>query len=579
MVVNAAAYRFLPLENLKELRDELKELCRRLALKGTILLAPEGLNLFVAGSQEAVQQLLERLPLEPSHIKLSTSASQPHTRMLVRLKKEIIAFGRPTTHTAPRLSPLQLKLWLDEGRPLTLLDTRNDYEVRMGTFHGALDLNLSHFRDFPEAAAQLEHLKDTPVVTFCTGGIRCEKAAPWLEDQGFQQVWQLDGGILRYFEEVGGEHYQGECFVFDRRVGVDPALDETDSVVCPVCLAPLTQSQQQDPRYRRGHSCPHCFQEESELELRQAALRRVSRPLPGSVPAESRIPLNIPARCQGMALSQALGHLFPQVADWGNLRDSQGQHPDWSRPVRAGERYLRIDMAQVEPEVCAELEILYLDEALLLINKPAPLPMHPGGRFERNTLRHLLQLAFAPESPKPAHRLDANTTGLLVCARTHHFARLLQRQFADGLVEKDYLARVHGHPERDEFEVDLPVSNEAGQAGLRAVGSGAAARTGFKVLQRDADGTSLLEARPLTGRTNQIRVHLWSIGHPVVGDPSYLPGGHQSSRQTLAPEDLPMHLHSWKVRLRHPLSGLPFEFETPPSWERSTRCRPRATGW
>lgn len=536
------------------MRDELKELCRRLALKGTILLAPEGLNLFVAGSQEAVQELLARLPLEPADIKLSSSETQPHTRMLVRLKKEIIAFGRPTTHTAPRLSPQQLKQWLDEGRRFTLLDTRNDYEVRMGTFRGAVDLNLTQFRDFPAAATSLDHLKTTPIVTFCTGGIRCEKAAPWLEDQGFREVWQLDGGILRYFEDVGGDHYEGECFVFDRRVGVDPALQETDSVVCPVCLTPLSQQQQQDSRYKRGQSCPHCFRQDNELQQRQQALIRVSRPLPGSVPAENRIPLNIPARCHGMSLREALAQLFPQVEDWSNLRDAQGRGVDWNRPVRAGERYLRINQAQVEPQVCADIQILYLDEALLLINKPAPLPMHPCGRFERNTLRHLLELAFAPEVPRPAHRLDANTTGLLVCARTHHFARLLQSQFASGQVEKHYLARVHGHPPEDQFVVDLPIACQAEGPGLRGAGSGACARTIFRVLERNPDGTALLEARPLTGRTNQIRVHLASQGYPIVGDPGGL---------TLAPEDPPMQLHSWKVRLRHPLTGAPFQFECP----------------
>ncbi|MBN9415520.1 hypothetical protein ABS71_11820 [bacterium SCN 62-11] len=560
MVCNAAAYRFLPLSNLKELREELKDLCRRLDLKGTILLAPEGVNLFVAGSQTAVDELLRHLPLEPEHVKFSYSQTRPHSRMLVRLKKEIIAFGRPLTHTAPRLAPRELKQWLDEGRPVTLLDTRNDYEVRMGTFRNAVDLNLTQFRDFPEAARTLEHLKSTPVVTFCTGGIRCEKAAPWLEDQGFTQVWQLDGGILRYFEEVGGAHYEGECFVFDRRVGVDPALEETDSVVCPVCLAPLTPEQQQDPRYERGQSCPHCYR--TETDQYQQALQRVSQPLPGSLPAESRIPLNIPARCHGLPLHKALQQLFPQVEDWSDLRDAQAAPVDRETLVRAGERYLRIRPAQVEPAVNAAIKILHLDEALLILDKPAPLPMHPCGRFERNTLRHMLELAFAPEVPRPVHRLDANTSGLVVCARSHHWAKRLQQQFAQGAVEKRYLALVHGHPEQDEFEVDLAIASEPGPAGLREAGSGQPALTRFRVIER-RDKATLVEARPITGRTNQIRVHLWSLGHPIVGDPSYLPGGQQSANQTLTPDDPPMHLHSWKVRLQHPRTGATVEFASP----------------
>lgn len=564
-VCNAAAYRFLPMENLKHWRDELRELCRRLELKGTILLAPEGINLFVAGSDQAVRSLLDRLPLRPGDIKFSASETQPHSRMLVRLKKEIIAFGIPVTHEAPRLAPRELKRWLDEGRPVTLLDTRNDYEVRMGTFRGALDLNLRHFRDFPQACSQLQDLRDQPVVTFCTGGIRCEKAAPWLRDQGFSQVWQLDGGILRYFEEVGADHYQGECFVFDRRVGVDPALAETESVVCAVCLEPLDPRQQADPRYLKGQSCPYCFR--NQLAEFQAALDRVALPLPGSRPACSQVPLNIPARCQGLSLREALRQMFPAIEDWSNLRDGQAQPPDWERVVQAGERFLRITESHLEPDVCSQVRLLYMDEALLLLDKPAPLPMHPCGRFERNTLRHLLELAFAPQSPKPAHRLDANTSGLVVCACSHHCARLLQAQFAQGKVEKRYLALVHGLPEQDEFEVDLPVSGPT-VAGVREVGQGLAAVTHFRVLERRQE-SSLLEARPITGRTNQIRLHLWWSGHPILGDPSYLPGRCRSDRQTLSPTDPPMRLHSWKVRLTHPLSGQPFEFEcSPQGWFR-----------
>jgi len=183
----------------------------------------------------------------------------------------------------------------------------------------------------------------------------------------------------------------------------------------------------------------------------------------------------------------------------------------------------------------------------LLLNKPAPLPMHPCGRYHRNTLRNFLELAFAPESPRPAHRLDADTTGLLVCARTHHFARLLQQQFAAGQVEKSYQALVHGHPERDRFEVEDSIRDLP-------------ARTLFAVLERRTDGTALLEARPLTGRTNQIRAHLWSLGHAIVGDSPEV--------HTRSLADRPLHLHSWKIGLSHPLTGQPFAYECPVRWGR-----------
>jgi UPF0176 protein len=155
--------------------------------------------------------------------------------MRVKIKREIIAFGIPdivpAEHTAPKLAPRTLKQWLDEGRRVTLLDTRNDYEVNLGTFRGTLVPHIDHFRHFPEAAAKLpESLKDEPVVMFCTGGIRCEKAGAYLEKIGFRHVHQLDGGILKYFEECGGAHYDGECFVFDERISVGPDLKPTGRV-------------------------------------------------------------------------------------------------------------------------------------------------------------------------------------------------------------------------------------------------------------------------------------------------------------------------------------------------------------
>ncbi len=183
--------------------------------------------------------------------------------MLVKIKKEIIAFGvagiDPANHPTPKLPARTLKQWLDEGRPVTLLDTRNDYEVRMGTFRGAVAARVRHFREFPGAVPRLRtELKEQPIVMFCTGGIRCEKAGPFMERAGFKNVHQLDGGILKYFEECGGAHYDGECFVFDRRVGVDPELRETKSVLCFHCQSPLTESEQSNPRYVPDISCPHC---------------------------------------------------------------------------------------------------------------------------------------------------------------------------------------------------------------------------------------------------------------------------------------------------------------------------------
>ncbi len=272
-IVNVAAYRFAELTDLHDLRRELLDLCHRRDLRGTILLSTEGINCFLAGERENVDALLARLRqipgLECLEAKESFSSHKPFNRMLVKIKREIIAFGvpgiDPRKHTSRRVSADQLKRWLDEGKPVTLLDTRNQFEVEVGTFHNALAIGVDDFRDFPTAVANLPaELKERPVVTFCTGGIRCEKAAPLLEREGFREVYQLDGGILKYFEACGGSHYQGHCFVFDQRVALDPALRESGLKQCFVCQAVLTESDQQSPAYVVGISCPQCVESKDE---------------------------------------------------------------------------------------------------------------------------------------------------------------------------------------------------------------------------------------------------------------------------------------------------------------------------
>lgn len=271
-MVHLSGYKFASLTDLADLRDRLRLLCRDLDLCGTILLSSEGINFFVAGAESSVEVLfkvLREVPgLEELEAKRSASEDRPYNRMLVKIKKEIIAFGidgiEPAKRSSPKLSPAELKQWLDEGKEITLLDTRNDYEIHLGTFKGALPAGIDHFRDFPAAVRRLpDELKTRPIVMFCTGGIRCEKAGPFMEKEGFQEIYQLEGGILKYFEECGGAHYEGECFVFDRRVGLDPDLKETRSVMCFRCQMPLTESEQKDPRYVPDISCPHCFSKQA----------------------------------------------------------------------------------------------------------------------------------------------------------------------------------------------------------------------------------------------------------------------------------------------------------------------------
>jgi UPF0176 protein len=266
-VINLSCYKFAPLEGLEALRESLREAAKAHELKGTILLAPEGINFFLAGTRPQLAAVLELIRAVPGLAdiapKESPSSAQPFKRMLVKIKQEIIAFGvegvDPARRPSAKISAKELKRWLDEGRPVTLLDTRNDYEVRMGTFKGAVVPRIWNFRDFPAAVAKLPaELKAQPVVMFCTGGIRCEKAGPFMAMQGYTDILQLDGGILKYFEEVGGAHYDGECFVFDERVGVGPDLRETGSVICFNCQMPLTVEDQRRTDYVYEQTCRHC---------------------------------------------------------------------------------------------------------------------------------------------------------------------------------------------------------------------------------------------------------------------------------------------------------------------------------
>lgn len=588
-IVNISTYRFVHLDNLSSLQAKLKSVCDELGLRGTILLSPEGINLFVAGSRSAIDNFLDQLramaPFAGMEAKESISDEQPFSRMLVRLKKEIIAFGvdgiDPASRPSPKLSPTQLKQWLDEGRDVVLLDTRNDYEVEIGTFSNALPIGVDHFRDFPEAVERLDpSLKKKPLVMFCTGGIRCEKAGPFMEQQGFEQVYQLDGGILKYFELVGGDHWDGECFVFDKRVALDPHLEETATTQCYACQHPLTPTDQESADYLPGQQCPYCAQitrqrTQRQREKRAAILASFRQQLPGSQPYENVRPLNVPGRYAGLTLIDFVDQFHPHLGRsfWEEVI-AQGRLQLGHRPLRAEDivqegmclRHLIPDT--VEPDVDARIEILYDDPDLVVVNKPAPLPAHPSGRFHRNTLLWMLQQAYHPQKLRAVHRLDSNTSGVMIVARKRKSAAAIAPAFQSGQVQKTYLARVLGHPETEQFACQAPIATEVGAGGLRIVDpDGDPAETRFRIRRRMEDGTSLLEVEPVTGRTNQIRIHLWHLGYPIVGDPGYLPQaalGDSGSRRVTDP---PMCLHAWKLRFPHPSDGQPVAFEAPqPSW-------------
>lgn len=273
--INIAAYKFVTFNDTVERRADFQAICHDLDLKGTILLTPEGINLFLAGTRNNIDNFLSWLRQDARfadiEVKESLSNEQPFNRMLVKLKKEIITMRHPLIQPelgrAPVVKAADLKRWLDQGhddagKPVVMVDTRNAFEVDVGTFENTVDYRIHKFSEFPEVIARHKpELDGKTVVTFCTGGIRCEKAAIHMQNIGYDSVYQLDGGILKYFEEVGGAHYQGDCFVFDYRTALNPELKATSTVQCFACRAVVTAREQISPLYKVGVSCPHCAQQ------------------------------------------------------------------------------------------------------------------------------------------------------------------------------------------------------------------------------------------------------------------------------------------------------------------------------
>jgi UPF0176 protein len=274
---NIAAYKFISFDDIEAQRPIFQAKCKELDLRGTILLTPEGINLFLSGPPAAITEFLSWLKSDARfadiEVKYSYSDEVAFKRMLVKLKKEIITMRmpliKPEEGRAPSVDALTLKRWLDQGhddagKPVVMMETRNAFEVDVGTFDNTLDYRINKFTEFPEVAAKhKDELAGKTVVTFCTGGIRCEKAAIHMKNIGYDSIYQLDGGILKYFEEVGGAHYHGDCFVFDYRTALNPKLEPSTTVQCFACRAVVTPREQLSPLYVYGETCPHCAQENS----------------------------------------------------------------------------------------------------------------------------------------------------------------------------------------------------------------------------------------------------------------------------------------------------------------------------
>ncbi|MBA3448174.1 MAG: rhodanese-related sulfurtransferase [Pseudaminobacter sp.] len=280
----AALYRFCRLEAFEALRAPLAEFCRDHGVKGTLLLAREGVNGTVAGGEAAIAALIGWLEAVPElaglEIKFSSASEMPFHRMKVKLKREIVTMGvegiDPLSGAGAYVAPRDWNALISDPDTL-VIDTRNDYEVSIGTFEGAVDPRTKTFREFPGwVSRHRQELEGRKVAMFCTGGIRCEKATAYVKSLGLDEVFHLKGGILKYLEEVPAEEslWRGECFVFDERVSVSHGLAQGGAELCRACRHPIGPEERAAPEFSAGVSCPHCFGQRSAADRARYAERQ-----------------------------------------------------------------------------------------------------------------------------------------------------------------------------------------------------------------------------------------------------------------------------------------------------------------
>ncbi|MBJ7555119.1 rhodanese-related sulfurtransferase [Marinomonas spartinae] len=282
-VVVCALYKFVELPHFESLREPLQTVLEDNGIRGTLLLASEGINGTVAGSREGIDAMLAWLDQQPGleniGYKESFDDSMPFYRTKVKLKKEIVTMGiegiDPKRVVGTYVKPTEWNNLISDP-DVVLIDTRNDYEYQIGTFKNAVNPKTDTFRQFPSYVEEnLDPAKHKKVAMFCTGGIRCEKSTAFLKEKGFEEVYHLEGGILKYLEEVPQEEslWEGDCFVFDNRVSVNHSLEKGQYDQCHACRMPITEEEKQDERYQQGVSCPHCFDKYTD-EQRQRFIER-----------------------------------------------------------------------------------------------------------------------------------------------------------------------------------------------------------------------------------------------------------------------------------------------------------------
>ena len=298
----AALYRFVALEDLPHIQQEVKSCCLENGICGTLLLAPEGINGTIAGPSQGIENIIALLDeiagVTQGELKYSTAHEKPFRKMRVRLKKEIVTLkapeADPTKQVGTYIEPQDWNALIDDSE-VTLIDTRNTYETVVGIFDGAIDPQIETFTEFKDyVSKEMDPQKHKKVAMFCTGGIRCEKASSYMLSKGFEEVYHLKGGILKYLEEIPAKDskWKGDCFVFDKRVAVGQDLKESPYQLCYGCRFPLSPKDIKSPSYEKGVSCPHCIETLTEekahaFRMRHQQMQEMGEEIPGDIPKKS----------------------------------------------------------------------------------------------------------------------------------------------------------------------------------------------------------------------------------------------------------------------------------------------------
>ena len=271
MITVAALYKFKKIENTQQYKMILNKICKLEKIKGTLLLADEGINGTIAGEKHNIRNIVRKIEgdgLKPLNVKYSFAQTNPFLRLKVKVKKEIVTLGvekLDAQNAGTRVNPEKWNELISKP-DVVVIDTRNTYEIAIGSFEGAINPNTENFRQFPQwAEEELDVGPETPIAMFCTGGIRCEKSTALLKEKGYKNVFHLDGGILKYLEEVPKQSslWKGTCFVFDERVSLNHELKHGEHILCHACRMPLNEHEQQSEYYEKGVSCPHCADTQS----------------------------------------------------------------------------------------------------------------------------------------------------------------------------------------------------------------------------------------------------------------------------------------------------------------------------